>query len=235
MLVGDFNQLAPVSEEHIDFVSLEALKDICEYRCELKINKRVDDPSDKIFFDVMGQAIEGTQITHKFEKPRELLDLNLACTNRTRKRVNRVCMLKFRPEDKEEYFKLPETNRIKHYPEKGPPHWQATWIYKGLPLRCRHNIKHKNGNIHSGDTFRVVEFDEQTISLRRDSDEVGFDLPRTDSFVYSFNPSYCMTVHASQGQTFARPYCLWETEMYDRKMLYTALSRSTKLENIHVS
>ena len=86
----------------------------------------------------------------------------------------------------------------------------------------------------NGETFVVKDFTEKVITLVEKSSDKEFAIPRDDDFVYNFNPNYCMTVYASQGQTFDQPYGLYDVHQYDQRLLYVALSRSTRLSNIHI-
>ena len=44
----------------------------------------------------------------------------------------------------------------------------------------------------------------------------------------NFDLAYCITVHKAQGSTYNFEYSIYEYEMFDSKLLYTAMSRSTK-------
>ena len=215
---------------------------------ELVVEKRAnDDPQKKLFAQIKQDAKQGCFDPDNFNRIDELLPLNLSYTNHTRLRVNRKCMMKFRPEDKtpqggeqsseSAYFKMPENSPIRHRPNDGEKkYWQMIWVYSGLPVRCRKRVaKDAYGNkieILNGETFVVKDFTEKVITLADDDRE--FAIPRNDDFVYNFNPNYCMTIHASQGQTFDQPYGLYDVHQYNEKLLYVALSRSTRLSNIQV-
>ena len=45
--------------------------------------------------------------------------------------------------------------------------------------------------------------------------------------------SYCITTHVSQGSTYDFPYSIYEYRYFNKKLLYTAMSRSTKKSNIN--
>lgn len=51
----------------------------------------------------------------------------------------------------------------------------------------------------------------------------------------SFIPSFCVTVYKYQGADINEPYNIHDVNRMDKKQLYTALSRTTKLENIHLN
>ena len=235
ILAGDFYQLAPVGEEHIKFADLSALRNICEYKLELLVEKRAnDDPQKELFALIKQNAKQVYFDPGNFNRIDKLLPLNLSYTNHTRLGVNRKCMVKYRPEDKSAYFKLPSSSSPRQDGEN--KYGQMTWVYRGLPVRCRKRVaKDAYGNkieILNGMTFVVKDYTEKVITLTNNDQE--FAIPRNDDFVYNFNPNYCMTIHASQGQTFDQPYGLYDVNLYDEKLLYVALSRSTRLSNIHV-
>ena len=54
-------------------------------------------------------------------------------------------------------------------------------------------------------------------------------------FSESFIPSFCVTVYKYQGADIDQPYNIHDVNRMDKKQLYTALSRTTKLEYIHLN
>ncbi len=83
---------------------------------------------------------------------------------------------------------------------------------------------------------------ENTVFLRADYDnELRIEMDLT-TFVALMSPSYCMTIHKSQGATFDEPYGVLQlgkskSEMDDdtwKRLTYVALTRSTTYENIHI-
>ena len=53
-------------------------------------------------------------------------------------------------------------------------------------------------------------------------------------FRESFIPSFCVTVYKYQGGTISTPYNIYDVEKMDKKQLYTALSRTTELNHVHL-
>jgi predicted GIY-YIG superfamily endonuclease len=45
--------------------------------------------------------------------------------------------------------------------------------------------------------------------------------------------AYCITTHVSQGSTYDFPYSIYEYRYFNKKLLYTAMSRSTQKSNIN--
>lgn len=50
----------------------------------------------------------------------------------------------------------------------------------------------------------------------------------------NFKPAYAMTVHKAQGSTIKEPLIVWIDKLWEKRMLYTALSRATCYSNITV-
>ena len=95
-----------------------------------------------------------------------------------------------------------------------------------MPLIATQNLKDK-------DIFNTMEFVVQDIVdsiLKVDGQwfEAG-------EFSESFISSFCVTVYKYQGGTIKEPYKVYDVNRMDKKQLYTALSRTTKLEYIHVN
>ena len=55
-----------------------------------------------------------------------------------------------------------------------------------------------------------------------------------NEFRESFIPAFCVTVYKYQGGTIDQHYNVYDVEKMDKKQLYTALSRTTKLDHIHL-
>ena len=53
-------------------------------------------------------------------------------------------------------------------------------------------------------------------------------------FRESFIPAFCVTVYKYQGGTISTPYNIYDVEKMDKKQLYTALSRTTELNHVHL-
>ena len=57
---------------------------------------------------------------------------------------------------------------------------------------------------------------------------------KLSEFRDSFIPAFCCTVYKYQGGTIERPYNIYDANQMDREQMYTALSRTTKLEYIRI-
>ena len=54
-------------------------------------------------------------------------------------------------------------------------------------------------------------------------------------FSESFIPNFCATVYKYQGADINEPYNVYDVNKMDKKQLYTALSRTTKFDYIHMN
>jgi GTPase SAR1 family protein len=236
---GDFNQLPPVGEEHIDFENTEVFRILFPNKITLKINKRNSTDGVELF-KITEDLLNGHNITDRLQniKYSDALNYNLhlTFTNRKRQEINNKLMLNHRGESYMEIIKDEQSETNSDYS-------QTTYLYEGLPLRCRKSEKKGDISIKNGDQFIVKSLDEKNVILMRDNtkfsnynkdDEVEeITYPITGNFINIFNPNYAMTVHNSQCQSFDEHYVMWECEKYTVRMLNTAIGRSRKLEYIH--
>ena len=55
-----------------------------------------------------------------------------------------------------------------------------------------------------------------------------------EQFKSIFYPAYCITIHAAQGCSYNFPYTIHEWDRLNKKLKYTALTRSTCLEYVNI-
>ena len=228
ILCGDFNQLPPVEEEHIDIYNSEFFRDIVDYEINLKVNKRCTEDGVK-HFNMMTQAINGDTLVHEFPVDNGDITKHLCYTNKTRKQINRRLMLKYKKDKDSIRFGI---NRF-HSRTRGKA--QTLHMYSGLPIICKKNFLGKGGlHLINGDQLIVKEVSKTEIKAEKVFDQEIVNIPVNEDFAYDFYPAYALTIHSCQGQTINDKYCLHETERYTNKMLYVALSRTTDLNLIHL-
>lgn len=85
------------------------------------------------------------------------------------------------------------------------------------------NIKDKG--IFNTMEFKIEEIKDNTFKVNNE----GFD---EKTFSESFIPSFCITVYKYQGSDIDEPYNIYDVNRMDRKQLYTALSRTTRINHI---
>ena len=108
-----------------------------------------------------------------------------------------------------------------------------------MPVICTQNMKPKN-------MFNMMEFtideinDKYTQSLIKHDDEkniqfkINNEVFDKNEFRSSFLPNFCNTVYKYQGGKIDEHCNIYDTHKMDVKEVYTCLSRTTKLEYIHL-
>lgn len=123
---------------------------------------------------------------------------------------------------------------LEHNVESLADRRQSVYLYIGLPIMSWRNCI-KLGIVNS-EEFLVKRWDDTKIYISRE--EGGEDLEiDIDDFHEYFVPNYCATTHKSQGATYQGKVILWDWDRMttDNKVVYTACSRATKLENLVVA
>ena len=100
-----------------------------------------------------------------------------------------------------------------------------------MPVISRKN--NKDLNIYNNETYIIKE-------IRRKEDmiivsDVGKEqaIPISE-FTKMFNLAFCITCHKAQGATFDEPYTIHEFNLFDDRLRYVALSRSTNINLINI-
>ena len=103
-------------------------------------------------------------------------------------------------------------------------------ICEGMPLLATQNIKDKN-------IFNTMEFKLKKIRTHDNGDnsfKINDDWYGMTEFSQSFIPAFCVTVYKYQGSDINEHYNIHHVNRMDKKQLYTALSRTTKFDHIHI-
>ena len=99
-----------------------------------------------------------------------------------------------------------------------------------MPMLVTQNMRNK-------DMFNMEQYNIDNIEESEDGNLI-FTLNDTtfshSEFRESFIPSFCVTVYKYQGGTISTPYNIYDVEKMDKKQLYTALSRTTELNHVHL-
>jgi len=93
---------------------------------------------------------------------------------------------------------------------------------------CTCNNEHKRQK----KIFNTMEFAIE--DMRENEFKVNNEWYDEKEFSESFIPSFCVTVYKYQGADIDEPYNIYDVNRMDKKQLDTALSRTTKLEYIHI-
>lgn len=99
-------------------------------------------------------------------------------------------------------------------------------VCTNMPVIAITNIKDKQ-------IFNSMEFVIQEI--KNNNFKVNNEWYDKKQFSETFIPGFCVTVYKYQGAEINEPYNIYDFDRMDKKELYTALSRTTKLEYIHLN
>ena len=207
---GDFKQLKPVGEEHIDFKHSWIVKYVFNNTiCELTHIHRFD--GSKLLQDAHkcanGESVDFNDYT------KEEHDLSLCWTNPAVDAINQKW---------NKHYATGKQLKVNGFK-------QSTFIlHAGLKLMA---YKSNGKKYYNSEDFTVKSFDDKYMCLLNDFDnsEINIEL----KFTNHFKPMYAMTVHKAQGMTINRPYSIYEYKRMQHDMLYVALTRTSKEEYVN--
>ena len=96
-----------------------------------------------------------------------------------------------------------------------------------MPMLVTQNLKNEN-------LFNMMEFKIEHITEDGNMFTIGGHTFEYSKFSQCFIPAFCCTVYKYQGAEIDEHYNIYNVNRMDKKQLYTALSRTTKLEYIHL-
>jgi len=102
-------------------------------------------------------------------------------------------------------------------------------VFVGLPVICKKTMTIDSKELKNNEEFEVINVDSKTIEIK--NDRLTCIIKHTD--FKHFDMAYCITTHVSQGSTYNFPYSIYEYKYFNKKLLYTAMSRSTNKSNIN--
>jgi energy-coupling factor transporter ATP-binding protein EcfA2 len=219
VLVGDFHQLDPVEEKIYNVALSDVFAELCDYQVlTLTKNWRAEkDPDFKKFIDDLIKVRDGFKINYN-EYGHNECRKSIAWTNMTRKIINNRWMLK---ESQGKNFYCLNDKKV----------------FVGLPIIANKTTslgKTKDKTeimAYNNEEFEITFIDGSKIEIK--NDRITITMKHID--FKNFDLAYCITVHKSQGSTFDFEYTIYDYnfEHFHRKLLYTAMSRSTQRSNIN--
>ena len=108
---------------------------------------------------------------------------------------------------------------------------EGVTLLKDMPIISRKN--NKELDISNNDSFTIKKIDNKKEIIIITDDEKDIDIP-INEFQKLFYVAFCITVHKSQGSTFNHPYTIHQFELFDERLKYVALSRSTDKNLINI-
>jgi hypothetical protein len=103
-------------------------------------------------------------------------------------------------------------------------------VFVGLPVIANETrTLNKTAEVFNNEEFEVTAIDKDSVTLTNTRITISI---KHSEFKF-FDLAYCITVHKSQGSTYDFEYSIYDYNRFDSKLLYTAMSRSTKKSNIN--
>lgn len=155
------------------------------------------------------------KVSRYFELPIDKLFRNMCYLNKTRIDVNTRCCNQFVKDKKYETVEFIYDCKKETYK-----------VCPEMPILATKNLKEMN--IFNTTEFVIEEIQDESFKVHNQS----FD---KKEFSESFIPAFRVTVYKYQGADINEPYNIYDTNRMDKKQLYTALSRTTKIDYIHVN
>ena len=140
--------------------------------------------------------------------------------NYTRVKVNTDCCDRFVKDKKYETIDFKYNGKKETYK-----------VCEGMPVIATQNLKER-------EIFNTMEFVVEDIYNDKFNNykfKVNDQLFDKAEFSISFIPSFCVTVYKYQRADINEHYNIHDVNRMDKKQLYTALSRTTKFEYIHLN
>ena len=225
LLIGDDKQLPPIEDDGIEreYFNSSVVKYISNYnKINLEVKKRYDENLSQILEDV--ENINKNDFKNKIETK-----FNICYFNNTRKRINAYW------NNKEK-----NNNSILIKADENDEITQDIYLYKGLPLIARKNLKGGEETINN-EKFILDNYDNQYLFLSSDRPDdngeifkhkIDIDIKDLQKL---FCLNYCSTTHKSQGETISENFTIYDFNFMSKKCKYTALSRAKKAEQIIIN
>lgn len=167
---------------------------------------------------VLNNFLKYKNIRHKFE-PIGNYDKNICWLNETRCAVTEDCCNTFVKDKEHHEINFKYKSRIEKYK-----------VCITMPVIAAQNMKKRN-------MFNMMEFKIENINENNEGNlefVINDELFSLNGFRESFLPNFCDTVYKYQGGKIDEHFNIFDTHKMDVKEMYTSLSRTTKLEYIHL-
>ena len=228
IISGDFGQLPPVNDNWTgDYENSPALHILYDgNRISLTKCRRAENKLFELCKNV--EKLDFSKYEYKEFGLKEKTYLNLALTHKTRRRVNDECMKRYLSEHK-------GIKTVAITMNKFNPKTQDVVLAKGMPIIAHKTVssKENEARILNLQLFVITKVTDEYVIFKDEGEEVKI---KTNQFHKTFYLGFCITIHASQGETFIDKYSIydWGHPRFCNKAKYVALSRGTCVENIQI-
>ena len=140
-------------------------------------------------------------------------------------RVNEECMYRF---NKEFNYNFVEINKDKRDSKS-----QDIILSENMPILCKRT--NKKLNILNSEIFKVIKISSTHFTIiNGEKEKVDIEIK---NFHKLFYPGFCITVYASQGETYKEKYSIydWNFKYFDNRAKYVAMSRSSHIDHIQIA
>ena len=216
-MFGDPNQCEPVeggSQIHYNYMESKTISEMCP-RIETLQYIEKSCRYDKQTHEMLKTFLKHGKISTYFQPIDKKLYKNICYLNSTRIKVNAQCCDQFTKDKRYETVEFKYDNKKEIYK-----------VCQNMPILATQNIKDKK-------IFNTMEFVIEKI--KENKFKVNNEWYDIKEFSESFIPSFCVTVYKYQGADINEHYNVHDVNRMDKKQLYTALSRTTKLEYVHLN
>ena len=228
-MFGDPNQCEPVeggSQINYDYLYSKTIKQMCPRRKTLKY---IEESSryDKQTHEILSKFLIHGKVSYYFDSIDQKYYKNICYLNKTRIEVNTKCC--------DEYVKGKQYETVKF---KYNNNSETYKVCIGMPVLATTNIKDKE--IFNTMEFIIEDILNQSFVVNnklydKRSFKINDEWYEIKEFSESFIPSFCVTVYKYHGADINEHYNIYDVNRMDKKQLYTALSRTTKLEYIRLN
>lgn len=217
VIVGDFDQLPPVKDSWTgDYKNSASMFSLCDgNRVQLTMCRRADTE----LFNLC-KNVNSVNVNHFAQV--EKTYLNIAYTHKTRIRVNQECMDRYLEGGRKYTFIAKDVTN---------PKTQYVKLAVGMPIIA--HTTNKKLDILNSEKFNIKKLAKDNLVVSDGNRDIEIKLA---DFHKLFYLGFCITVHASQGETFSDKYTIydWNFKHFCDKAKYVALSRATDISNIQI-
>ena len=217
-LYGDNEQCDPVEEGSqisYEYTKSPAILDMCPETIEKKYIEK-SARYDKKTFKMLTKFRKNGRITESFDQHTDIR-VNICYLNSTRIAINQMCADAF---------------------TKGKGHVTVRFLYAGrpetykvcdeMPVICTDNMKDRK--MYNSQHYTIKKITTEGVTIAENNEK--FEM---DEFRKCFNLAFCVTVYKYQSDDIDTVhYNIFDADRMNKKEMYTALSRTTKFEYIHV-
>ena len=220
ILTGDYAQFKPVKDWwNGDYKNSPATYSLCGgNRLQLTKCRRSNKELFKLYTNVE------TVDNFKFPVVEETF-LNISYKHTTRIRINKIRMNSYMQKHNIEKYIFIEK-------DKKNDKTQDVHLGKGMPIIA--HTTNKKLNILNSEKFIIEAINDKEIEISDENRKFKVDLKLFHKLFYL---GFCITIHASQGETFKQKYTIydWNFEHFCSRAKYVALSRASDLSNIQIA